>query len=328
VLKLLAEEEKNSNDVRLLFHSTYHNRGLAHVSSKRLTSAVQDFERAISYLQENEIADRGLDTVYQLARANHEYRDFNQAIDWYRRVVSINSSYSQASYFLGHLLYDKGQFKEAISSFNKAIAKDTNDHISLFNRGMCYDQLEKHVESKTDFENVIKLNANFSKAYVELAKCLYKSEGEHVDSRRILELFEKAAELSITDEQITKQESARIFFDRGVLLNNHGIQEEAIDSFTQAIQLDSKLLDAYFNRGIIYREMNDFELALVDFDQVLVLDPCDVGALTERGLIFLRTNHLERALNDFLLILQINPNSESAQQLIDYTQEVLQECTQ
>jgi tetratricopeptide (TPR) repeat protein len=323
-LKLLIEEERNGGDVKKLLYAAYHNRGLAQRSAKRLSSAINDFERALTYLSENEMAERGIETLYQLARANHEHRDYVQAMECYKRVVHINPAYSMASYYLGNLLFDNAHYKEAISSFSKAIAKDPKDHISLFNRGMCYDYLDKNKESVEDFERVINLAPDYSKAYAELAKALYKRDGDDVDARRMLDLFETAADKSLTDEQITKQEAARIFFDRGVLLNKTDILGEAVASFTEALRLDDQLLDAYFNRGIIYRELNNLEEALQDFEHVLRLDQNDIGALSERGLIYLRTNHLQKALDDFMRMAEIDPNNPNALQLIEYTREEME----
>lgn len=88
--------------------------------------------------------------------------------------------------------------------------------------------------------------------------------------------------------------------------------EAAIQSFSKALMLAPKNLDARLNRGAAYNKLNMYEAALLDYQQILLLDPYSYEVLIRIGKIFLRCNRLEDALIKFRLAVQCNINAEEA----------------
>src|SRR5436190_1139959 len=62
----------------------------------------------------------------------------------------------------------------------------------------------------------------------------------------------------------------------------HKDYEGALGLYSQAINDDPYLRDAYLHRGVAYRGLGDFEHALADIDHALQLDPTFGRAYTER----------------------------------------------
>jgi tetratricopeptide (TPR) repeat protein len=310
---------ENSSEKLVLF-GVYHNRGLANLDTKRCTPAIDDFTKALTYLSDDELIEKGIDTWYQLARAYHLKNELDNAIQYYTRVSRIDASFKMASYHLGHLLYDKGDHEQALESFSRSIDKEPNDYISLFNRGMCNKYLSNFDEALEDFEKAVQENPTFAKSNVELAKAYQQRDGEKADFNRILDLYDTAR---ANMDGLTDEESAQILFERGIVLNKLGKFEAAADSFSLAVCIDDSFVDALFNRGQIYgHELHKYEEALGDFDTVLNLNPNDVDALIERGILFLRTDNVAMAQKDLDRILKIDSSNAKAKQLNDYIQEL------
>jgi tetratricopeptide (TPR) repeat protein len=61
--------------------------------------------------------------------------------------------------------------------------------------------------------------------------------------------------------------------DRGVLLYNLGLYDEALASFEQSIALNSGDDSTWYNKGNAYFHLNYFEQAIASYDEALALNP-------------------------------------------------------
>jgi len=87
---------------------------------------------------------------------------------------------------------------------------------------------------------------------------------------------------------------------------------EALQSFNQALQLDSKYLEALNNRGNLLNDMGRAAEALADFDRMLALKPDSAEALTHRGMALQALGRSKAALSSHELALQVRPDYPKA----------------
>jgi len=97
-----------------------------------------------------------------------------------------------------------------------------------------------------------------------------------------------------------------------ILLLQLNDPEAAIQSFSRALLLSPKSLEARLNRGAAYSKLSMYEETLLDYQQILLIDPYSYDVLIRMGKIFLRCNRLEDALIKFRLAIEINVNAEEA----------------
>lgn len=74
---------------------------------------------------------------------------------------------------------------------------------------------------------------------------------------------------------------------------------KSIQEYNKAIQLDSRLLQAYELRASAYRHLNQYPQAIKDWTKVLELDPENVSAYSDRGLANLELGQYPSAVIDF-----------------------------
>lgn len=69
--------------------------------------------------------------------------------------------------------------------------------------------------------------------------------------------------------------SAKAYNDRGIAFRMNGNQEEAINYFSKAIEIEPDYAEAYGNRGLSYAssQVGNYELALADFNKAIEKDP-------------------------------------------------------
>jgi tetratricopeptide (TPR) repeat protein len=113
---------------------------------------------------------------------------------------------------------------------------------------------------------------------------------------------------------------AKSSYKQGVrLYYREGKNEEAIQYFDRALEIDPNLAYVWNDRGLCLQSLGKFEEAQKCFEHALELEPrdeeyvYDYGEVLEIIGIMRRDNKiLENAIRNFVLVTEINPNNASA----------------
>ncbi|WP_333607889.1 lipoprotein NlpI [Arsukibacterium sp.] len=108
--------------------------------------------------------------------------------------------------------------------------------------------------------------------------------------------------------ELTDEQSARLYYDRGVMYDSVGLRSLARLDFTRAIRLKPDLADAYNFIGIHYTVSGYFEQAFEAFDSALELAPDHDFAYLNRGIALYYADRPDLALVDFEQFYQTKPN--------------------
>jgi len=89
----------------------------------------------------------------------------------------------------------------------------------------------------------------------------------------------------------------------------YGNQEyqEAIEHYTEAIQLDLNNAVAYYNRGLTYHRLGQNQRAIEDYDKAIQLDPNDALAYGSRGYAYGHLGESQRAIEEYDKAIQLDP---------------------
>jgi len=168
---------------------------------------------------------------------------------------------------LGLREYEKGNYKQAIEYYSKAIEYNPNDASLYNNRGLAYYNLQQYDKAIADYTKAIEIKPDFADAYYN----------------RGLAYFRKGSSYNLEP------------------------RKKAISDFTKAIELRPDFVDAYYNRALVYteqihyhhkyktippkfpsEEMDYYNKALLDYYKVLDLDPSYILAYQGMGNLFYR----------------------------------------
>jgi tetratricopeptide (TPR) repeat protein len=86
---------------------------------------------------------------------------------------------------------------------------------------------------------------------------------------------------------------------RALAYLNAGEYEQAIEHFTQAIELDPAFSEAYVSRGVAYHSQGNYARAIADYDEAIRLRPDFAEAHYNRGLAYHHQGDLAQAIADF-----------------------------
>lgn len=101
--------------------------------------------------------------------------------------------------------------------------------------------------------------------------------------------------------------NAQAVLESGVNQIQKGKYTEAIESFTQAIEIDPNLSQAYYHRCSAYLETSDYQQALADCNLAIEQNRNNFEAYLNRGLVYYRLGLLKAAITDFNYLLNFHP---------------------
>lgn len=97
-----------------------------------------------------------------------------------------------------------------------------------------------------------------------------------------------------------------LYLGRGKCYMKMGKTKQAINDFTQSIQLYPDYLAAYVNRAAVYKQEQDYPLAIADLSMALSLDRKNIELHVERSEVNQLAGNLDAAISDYSQAIEID----------------------
>ncbi len=218
---------------------------------------------------------------------------------------------------VGFQQYQKGQLREALETFQKALAivreigERKGEGVTLYSIGLVYEELGQRYKALENFQQALAIYAETGDQNKELATLsriglIYASLGQ---DDKALEVFQQA--LGITRTINNKLEEGRILGGIGSVYRNLEQYPKALEYFQQAVviyrETDDKVLEGSALNAIggIYDKWGQYPKALEFYTQALAIheeidDKHTKGAtLNGLGLVYDSLGQYPKALDHF-----------------------------
>lgn len=96
-----------------------------------------------------------------------------------------------------------------------------------------------------------------------------------------------------------------LYINRGVFYEENGQPQEALQDYTEAIQIFPLRADAYLHRAHLYASLDDYKSALQDYNQVIELDPNNPDWYKQRAFLHYSNRKVELARLDLKMARSI-----------------------
>lgn len=220
--------------------------------------AEQAIEKFSEHLRRNGFSD---EAYYWRAHALLGLGLEEEAENDLRFLLQYHPNDSRALDALGFLENRWGNYREALTYFNKAIARDNKNAITYNNRGMCYYNSGNYVAAFQDFNKAILLDSTFAEAYSNRGSARYNNQNIAAATRADL------------------------------------LKAEA--DFSRALSLDARLVSAYRNRALVRMELGKHRDCYLDLQKAIHLDPGDARLYHQLGLLYLEMGDYAEAVAFF-----------------------------
>jgi tetratricopeptide (TPR) repeat protein len=227
----------------------YVNRAIWYKDNNQQEMAMRDLNKAVELDQfdQHALIHRGT-TLRGLGRGNEALADFNQAL--VRKPGDEHALNGKAN-----VLFQMQRYEEAEATYTEGLNIKPRMATLWVNRAAARYYLGKYQEALEDLDRGERLSPGYSGIY-QKRTVIYMSlrdyENAVVSSRKLAEL--------------EPQNHANLG-DLGVALQNLGRHQEAIDAFTQAIQVFDKGARYYRERAVSYRAIGNSAAAARDAEK-------------------------------------------------------------
>ena len=155
--------------------------------------------------------------------------DYREAISDFDRVFSLSGEDHEVYYLRGSAKYELRLYSEAIDDFTDAIDLKSDEPDYYYSQGLARYEIKQFSEAKESFTKAIDLNSDDARFYRMKADACYNLE-EYPEA---IDCFDRAIDLEFSG-------LADIYYLRGMAKYNISRYSEAIDDFTLAISRDSQ----------------------------------------------------------------------------------------
>ena len=218
------------------------------------------------------------------------YTNHQEAIEAFKKTILLKDNFHEAYYGIGLAYYDLGEYKQAISNFQKATKLQPN--IAYYWRwlGSSYDSFASDTEVSLMIENSLEFFANASL------------------KEKILKFYTEA--LFAYNKAIDIEQNLVFYIERGDVLSNLEKYSEAIDSYNKslAIKLHPR---TYKNRANTYERLEQYQNALADYNQALQLEPKNPWTYISRADTYIELEQYDEALADYQRAISLEPKNVS-----------------
>ena len=200
-------------------------------------------------------------------------------------------AYQQAT-----VLFEAGQYEDAIVSYSEAISLDPESASAFNDRGNAYTQLGDLDSALADYERAAELNPGlpepiFNQGWIK------KTQGEYEEA---LNFFRTAGEMSPLIGYDVSTNRCLIYYELGEF-------EQAINECSAAIAIEPARYWAYASRAIVYLGQENYQDAISDYQQSLLLKADDSDALWGLGWANYKLNNYDTAIEVTQQAIDLNP---------------------
>ena len=103
--------------------------------------------------------------------------------------------------------------------------------------------------------------------------------------------------------------NALLFSNLGTIQRQQRKYEQALESYSLALNIAPRTVPILLNRAAIYMELGKNDLARVDYSLALDIEKDNEEALLMRAYIYMRQRDYEMARADYVRLLKLNPGS-------------------
>lgn len=310
----------------------------------------QDLDAAIDYLLQAIDADPDSpDLYYHLGEAYRLKKDYSNAINAYKKALTIDADFAPAYLGRGLATLDgyPVKWKDAKADLIKATDLDSNlveGYLKTAEITLTYN---------LDPDTAIKLidkahhsNPNDPQVYIEYAKVylIQNQPQKALEEARVafkldisqLEAYHLVAEAAVKMDQpalaleelifycIYRPDDAEALYWLGLAYQQKGDLEKAVAGYSKSIKTDPSLISTFLKRGQIYIDQGQFRLARTDFEKALSLDKNSYDANFNMARVLLESGEILAAYAKFNSADDLSVNNTQKTQIYYWRAKTLQ----
>jgi tetratricopeptide (TPR) repeat protein len=283
-------------------------RGLMYLETGRAEDALADFQKAAKTDRANLQAQFGLGKSYILLGG------YDQGIGPLSKVLLADPNNAESYRLRGTGYAGTLKFAKAIEDLNKAIELNPQDYEAYFTLGTVYLREENYDASVAEFAKSIENykpkpgqeEEPFTQGYLTKAAAEIERGKAAKDDATKQAAYKASVDASAALLKQSNEKSPAHAGIRAAALHSRGVGErmlgedkKAIESFSEALELNPDLGETYLRRGICFHNLGEDKLAVADFAQASKISLGDPRANLWEGFMFAKEGDYYEAVRAY-----------------------------
>ena len=220
------------------------------------------------------------------------HKDWDTGIQRILKVISPKASEAEIHLRNGGAEAKRGDYKGAITNYNRALCLKPNFAIAYLHLGIAKGNMGLYSDAISDLDKALRLKPDYADAYVN--RGIVKGNlGQH------------SAEIADYDAALhINPDDALAYNNRGLARANMNHHEAAIADYDEVLRIKPNLAEVYNNRGHAKRHLKQYNAAIADFDIVIQLNPNLAESYYNRGIAKCNLERKTEAKRDFQTALR------------------------
>ena len=223
----------------------------------------------------------------------------DEAIRCYSEAIHLSQDFAEAYAMRGILWDDKGNFRKAISDFNKAISATSKDedkrfiYLTYTLRGLARHKNNNFNGAISDFNAAMKVNPNDADLYFLRANAYFRMD----EIENALNDYGESIRL--------KPDNAEVYFQRARVRRLYDALLSAIEFHNPDTRLEPENVDIHTVRTRALEYKIDIDGVLSDYNEAIRLDPGYIAAYYNRAKIWEQKEKISKAIADYQKYLEL-----------------------
>jgi len=271
--------------------------GLIKYKDGKYDAALKFYSRALLYNKENP------DIYRNIARAYQRQGDYNKAYTNINRAIEMKSDTEEYYLLKGNILFQRGNYKDALKTYLEAEKIKGNYPALLFNIATTYSKIGDELQ-----ENEYYKKAGSSDKVGTIAYRAYSQLGVNYLIRKDFSSAEKYLKLALN---INSNDAATRYYLALTYLKQNK-NDEALKELTQAETKGGKNTQILEKIAEAYDSLNKIDKSLETYKKALAGRKTNAIILSKIGEIYHRMGKLDEALLYYKKITKNEPLTENA----------------
>lgn len=274
--------------------SLLHERAKAFLEVDQVNFALADAGRAL--LIDSTVAEYYLTISDIYFRMNEPNKCKNALLT----ANKLQPEYREPLHRLAQFELYLGNHQKSLNYANEMLRLDARDDRPFVIKALCYKEMGDTAKAVHNYLEAVTENPDNYDAYVELGIIHWWLKDPLAES------YLKSA-LDIRPDGLDALYALGMQYQGAEKLN------DALQTYTRILEIDSTHRSAYFNMGYIqYQHLQLYNEALENFDNAVKVDPKYYQAVYMRGLCFEAKGDIVKAKREYAYALELNPDYRKA----------------
>ena len=289
--KLNAQLDANPNNADL-----YDKRAQYFFDKKDYKSSIADITKAINIDSSKAAYYLTLSDIYFVTNLTSKSKAVLE------KCIKLDAQNTVAMLKLAELFLYVRKYKESIEYINMALKIDKYNAKAYFMKGMNYKEMKDTARAISSMQTAVEQDQQYYNAFIQLG---ILCAAQH--NSLAVQYYKDALRI--------KPKSTEGWYDLGKCYQDMESWSNAIGSYNTLLKIDAGNKYAHYNMGVIYfLGLKKYPEAIDQYSQAINIDPKYTEAYYARGICHKEMHKLKDAVRDFVACTSINPDFEPAKQ--------------